>query len=78
MKVSDSRKIHIIALPHETLKASWSADQSEIRPRRPAGGAWRVSLLARYWHFLLLAWLALFACFSGITPEVARIICGAP
>jgi cytochrome c oxidase subunit III len=48
------------------------------RTHDPAAAAWRVGLLARYWHFLLLAWLALFACFSGITPEVARIICGAP
>jgi len=43
----------------------------------PAGG-WRIALLARYWHFLLLAWLALFASFTWITPEVARIICGVP
>ena len=37
--------------------------------------AWRIALCARYWHFLLLAWLALFAALSWITPEVARIIC---
>ena len=60
---------------------AWTVVARAFRRERaddPAGGAWRVSLLARYWHFLLLAWLALFACFSGITPEVARIICGAP
>jgi cytochrome c oxidase subunit 3 len=46
------------------------------RADNPAGGAWRVRLLARYWHFLLVAWLALFASFTWITPEVARVICG--
>jgi cytochrome c oxidase subunit 3 len=33
---------------------------------------WRIALLARYWHFLLLVWVALFATFTWITPEVAR------
>ena len=37
--------------------------------------AWRIALCARYWHFLLLAWLGLFAALSWITPDVARIIC---
>lgn len=48
------------------------------RTRDPDGGAWRVALIARYWHFLLLVWLALYASFTWITPEVARIICRAP
>jgi hypothetical protein len=37
MKVSESRKIHIIALPQATWKACWSDDQSEIRLRQPPG-----------------------------------------
>ena len=41
----------------------------------PEGSAWRIALVARYWHFLLLVWVALFATFSWITPDVARIIC---
>lgn len=41
----------------------------------PAEATWRIALCARYWHFLLLVWLALFASFTWITPEVARIIC---
>jgi cytochrome c oxidase subunit 3 len=45
------------------------------RARDPDGGAWRVALVARYWHFLLLVWVVLFATFTWITPEVARIIC---
>jgi len=43
--------------------------------RAPADAGWRIALCARYWHFLLLVWLALFASFSWITPDVARIIC---
>ena len=41
----------------------------------PVEVTWRIALCARYWHFLLLVWLALFASFTWITPEVARIIC---
>jgi len=44
----------------------------------PAHAAWRIALCARYWHFLLAVWVALFASFSWITPDVARIICGVP
>lgn len=42
----------------------------------PARGAWRIGLCARYWHFLLGLWLLLFATLAGLTPEVARAICG--
>lgn len=35
-----------------------------------------VPLLARYWHFLLLVWLALLALIGGMTPELASAICG--
>ncbi|MGA0610686.1 cytochrome c oxidase subunit 3 [Caldimonas sp. KR1-144] len=38
--------------------------------------ATRVRLLARYWHFLLIVWLALLALIGGMTPELARAICG--
>jgi hypothetical protein len=38
MKVSLSRKIHIIALPQGTfLNARWSEEMSAITPRNPAG-----------------------------------------
>jgi len=40
------------------------------------GGDRRIALCARYWHFLLAVWLALFAAFRWITPDVARAICG--
>src|SRR6266849_1603521 len=40
MKVSLSRKIHIIALPHGTpLNARWSEDQSATMPCKPSGNA---------------------------------------
>lgn len=41
-----------------------------------ARSARRIALCARYWHFLLALWLLLFAALGGLTPEVARFICG--
>jgi cytochrome c oxidase subunit III len=46
------------------------------RPLDAVDVAWRVALCARYWHFLLLVWLALYAMFIFITPEIAALICG--
>ncbi len=57
------------------LAGWWLAARVAWRPNDPAGAAWRIALCARYWHFLLLAWVALFATFTWITPEVARVIC---
>ncbi|HEV8689661.1 MAG TPA: bb3-type cytochrome oxidase subunit III [Ideonella sp.] len=37
---------------------------------------WRVALCARYWHFLLVVWVLLFAALALLTPEVVRFICG--
>nr|WP_260306353.1 cytochrome c oxidase subunit 3 [Variovorax sp. Sphag1AA] len=45
-------------------------------PREAADGGWRIALCARYWHFMLAVWLALFALLAWVTPEVARLICG--
>src|SRR4030095_3180630 len=39
MKVSLSRKLHIIALPPGTGKACFAADQSEVTPFKPSGTA---------------------------------------
>jgi cytochrome c oxidase subunit 3 len=36
----------------------------------------RITLCARYWHFLLAVWVILFATLSGLTPEIVRFICG--
>src|SRR6185436_1713106 len=39
--------------------AAWSlAARAAWRERDPAAAAWRIALCARYWHFLLLVWLA--------------------
>lgn len=40
-------------------------------------GARRIGMCARYWDFLLLAWLALLATMSGLGGEFIRFICGA-
>jgi cytochrome c oxidase subunit 3 len=41
-----------------------------------AESAWRLRLLARYWHFLLLLWGVLFAALAWLTPELVAYICG--
>lgn len=32
-------------------------------------------LCARYWHFLLLLWLALFALLFLVTPDFVQVVC---
>lgn len=44
--------------------------------RAPSAQRWRIALCARYWHFLLLLWVVLFATLGLLTPEVVRAICG--
>ncbi|KQV85498.1 hypothetical protein [Rhizobacter sp. Root1221] len=48
---------------------AWANVQAEPTPGR-------IALCARYWHYLLLLWVVLFAAFAWITPDVARAICG--
>jgi cytochrome c oxidase subunit 3 len=57
---------------------AWSvAAQALTLPRHELpGAAWRIRLCARYWHFLLLLWGALFLVLAALTPEVVRWICG--
>ncbi|WP_454732728.1 MULTISPECIES: cytochrome c oxidase subunit 3 [Cupriavidus] len=38
--------------------------------------ALRITLCARYWHFLLAVWLVLLAALGWLTPEFVRFICG--
>jgi cytochrome c oxidase subunit 3 len=52
---------------------AWGATLRSDDPPR-----WRINLCARYWHLLLAVWLALYAAFNWITPDVARVICGVP
>jgi cytochrome c oxidase subunit 3 len=40
------------------------------------GQPWRIALLARYWHFLLLLWAGLYATLGLLTPDLVRAICG--
>ncbi len=47
-----------------------------MRSQDSAGMSWRIALCARYWHFLLLLWVALFAALNWLTPELVRYICG--
>jgi cytochrome c oxidase subunit 3 len=47
------------------------------QPGAAAPRARRIGLCARYWDFLLLVWLALFATMGGLTNEVVQFICGA-
>jgi cytochrome c oxidase subunit III len=45
--------------------------------RRAAGAGFAASaaLCARYWHFLLLLWLALFALMFLVTPDFVQVVC---
>jgi len=57
--------------------AAWEVTlQAVSRQTGPGPVDWRVALCARYWHFLLVVWVLLFAAFSWITPDLARVICG--
>ncbi len=55
----------------------WLMTLGALRGATTVGDAsWRIALCARYWHFLLAAWLVLFGAFSLITPELASLLCG--
>jgi cytochrome c oxidase subunit 3 len=55
---------------------AWALTVSIIRGNADlAAVAWRIELCARYWHFLLLVWVALFAMMASLTPELVRVIC---
>ncbi|MEO6918463.1 MAG: cytochrome c oxidase subunit 3 [Collimonas sp.] len=44
--------------------------------QEPRRLAWRIRLCARYWHFLLVVWLLLFAVLGWLTPDFVRMVCG--
>lgn len=58
------------------LVAWWVTLRSWPRLGAAINPDWRPALCARYWHFLLLVWLALFAVQALITPELASLLCG--
>ncbi len=41
-----------------------------------APAPWRIALCARYWHFLFVVWVLLFAAFGLLTQDVVDFICG--
>ncbi|MEO6033445.1 MAG: cytochrome c oxidase subunit 3 [Burkholderiaceae bacterium] len=59
--------------------AAWVVTAPAVaRPSTSADSVERIALCARYWHFLLAVWAVLFAAMAGLTPELARLICGVP
>jgi len=52
--------------------ASAAADDAAA----PVATAWRIALVARYWHFLLLVWAGLYAALAWLEPELVRALCG--
>jgi cytochrome c oxidase subunit 3 len=57
---------------------AWSIVAKHVLPAdaEPRAAASRIALTARYWHFLLAAWVALYAALGWLTPEIVRFICG--
>jgi cytochrome c oxidase subunit 3 len=57
---------------------AWSVTAKHVLPAtaEPRAAAWRIALVARYWHFLLALWLVLYATLGWLTPEIVRFICG--
>lgn len=55
---------------------SISAQALSLPAAELPSAAWRIRLCARYWHFLLAVWLALYFILSQLTPEIVRFICG--
>jgi cytochrome c oxidase subunit 3 len=50
-----------------------AAASPAAEPRRLA---LTIALCARYWHFLFVVWVVLFAALGWLTPEFVRFICG--
>ena len=56
---------------------AWAATMPSVaQPADPDRVTKRIELCARYWHFLLVVWVVLFATLGWLTPEVVRFICG--
>lgn len=57
---------------------AWSIVASHVLPAQAEARAeaWRITLCARYWHFLLAVWLVLYSALLWLTPEIVRFICG--
>jgi len=57
---------------------AWSVAVPALAPALAdePSATWRIELCARYWHFLLVVWVVLFAALGWLTPEIVRFICG--
>lgn len=66
--------LHVLGGLFAAALAGWPLMHGGGVPR--ASGA--IELCARYWHFLLLLWLAMFAMLFLVTPAVVQAICGTP
>jgi cytochrome c oxidase subunit III len=55
---------------------SVSAQALWLTPQELPSAAWRIRLCARYWHYLLAVWLAVYLVLAQLTPEIVRFICG--
>lgn len=56
--------------------AAWAWTARRMRRLTTAEARQRIGLCARYWHFLLVVWIVLYATFAGLTPELVAYICG--
>lgn len=52
------------------------AGRGARRPVAWARFALRLTLCARYWHFLLAVWVVLLGTLGWLTPDVVRFLCG--
>lgn len=66
--------LHVLGGLFAAGLAGWPLVRGGGAPQ--SGGA--IELCARYWHFLLLLWLAMFAMLFLVTPAVVQAICGSP
>ena len=64
-----------LALAGGMLAAGWVLSRPWAEGRAPLAEG--LALCARYWHALLLLWLAVFGLLFGMTPGVVRELCTA-
>lgn len=55
---------------------AWMAALRWSRMEGSSRATLAIRLCARYWHFLLLVWVVLFAALGWLTPEIVAYICG--
>lgn len=63
--------LHVMGGLAAAALATWPL----LRGGSVLGASGNIELCARYWHFLLLLWLAMFAMLYLVTPAVVQTIC---